>query len=191
MLFTYDKNRIKFNSIKFHQYLLFLILPIIIVVTIVFFSGYKKGFNVNVGELSREERIMLVAELDPFSDDKLVEMMKQIGIKFPYIVLAQSKLETRSWKSSMFLENNNLFGMKEATLRVSTAKGSNNGHAYYDSWRESLYDYAFYQCRYLGTVKSESEYFSYLSASYAEDTTYITKLKGIIQREGYKKRFKR
>lgn len=191
MLFTYDKNRIKFNSIKFHQYLLFLILPIIIVVTIVFFSGYKKGFNVNVGELSREERIMLVAELDPFSDDKLVEMMKQIGIKFPYIVLAQSKLETRSWKSSMFLENNNLFGMKEATLRVSTAKGSNNGHAYYDSWRESLYDYAFYQCRYLGTIKSESEYFSYLSASYAEDTTYITKLKGIIQREGYKKRFKR
>lgn len=191
MLFTYDKNRIKFNSIKFHQYLLFLILPIIIVVTIVFFSGYKKGFSVNIGELSREERIMLVAELDPFSDNNLVEMMKQIGIKFPHIVLAQSKLETGSWKSSMFLENHNLFGMKEATLRVSTAKGSNNGHAYYDSWRESLYDYAFYQCRYLGAIKTESQYFSYLSASYAEDTTYIAKLKDIIQREGYKKRFKR
>ena len=189
MLFTYDKNRIKFNSVKFHQYLMFFILPVTLIVLGGYYFGYKKGFAINVSDLSMEDRIMLVEELDPFTEDKLADMMSELGIKYPYIVLAQSRLETGVWKSSMFLENHNLFGMKKASLRVTTAKGSNNGHAYYDSWRESLYDYAFYKCRYLGNIKNESEYFAYLNASYAEDTTYVTKLKDIIQKEGYKDKF--
>jgi hypothetical protein len=189
MLFTYNRNRIAFISIKLHQYLLFLILPILLLITIVYFTGYKLGFDKNLSELSMEERVLLVEELDPFSEVKLIDMMKDLGIKFPHIVLAQSKLETGSWKSSLFLENHNLFGMKRASRRVSTAKGSNNGHAYYDNWRESVYDYAFYQCRYLGNIKTEKEYYSYLSSSYAEDTTYVGKLKDIINKEQYKSKF--
>lgn len=190
MLFTYDKKRIGFISLKFHQYLFFLILPIVLVIIIVYSTAYKKGFDTNVNGLSLEERVLLLEELDPFSDEKLVEMLKQLGIKFPHIVLAQSKLETGGWKSAIFLENHNLFGMKRASRRVSTAKGSNNGHAYYDNWKESLYDYAFYQCRYLGNIKTEKEYYSYLNASYAEDTSYIGKIKTIINKEGLKQKFK-
>jgi hypothetical protein len=189
MLFTYNRNRIAFISIKLHQYLLFLILPILLLITIVYFTGYKLGFDKNLSELSMEERVLLVEELDPFSEVKLIDMMKDLGIKFPHIVLAQSKLETGSWKSSLFLENHNLFGMKRASRRVSTAKGSNNGHAYYDNWRESVYDYAFYQCRYLNNIKTENGYYSYLSSSYAEDTTYVGKLKAIINKEQYKSKF--
>jgi hypothetical protein len=190
MLYTYDVNRIKFNRISLSKYFIFLILPIMVVSLIVFLYGYKTGINTKVELLSQEEKILLIESIDPFSENKLVEMMVELGIKFPYIPLAQSKLETGNWKSSVFIENHNLFGMKEATRRVSTAKGSNKGHAYYDTWRESVYDYAFYQCRYLGNIKTESEYFQYLSATYAEDTAYVDKLKRIIQNEGLKEKFK-
>lgn len=190
MLFTYNRDKISFISVKFHQYLLFLLIPISLLGVVVYYIGFRQGFDENVSSLSREERILLLEELDPFSEEKLISMMKDLGIRFPHIVLAQSKLETGNWKSALFLENHNLFGMKEASRRVSTAKGSNKGHAYYDSWRESVYDYAFYQCRYLGNIKTEADYYSYLNASYAEDTTYIDKLKTIISREDYKSKLK-
>jgi hypothetical protein len=190
MLYTYNVNRIKFNKVRPLHYVLFGLLPIILISAIVFFYGYKKGINTNVSVLSQQEKVLLIESIDPFSEDRLVEIMIELGIKFPYIPYAQSKLETGNWKSSVFIENHNLFGMKEATRRVSTAKGSNKGHAYYDTWRESVYDYAFYQCRYLGNIKTEDEYFQYLSASYAEDTSYVNKLKRIIENEGLRERFK-
>jgi hypothetical protein len=190
MLYTYDVKRIKFNRIGFSKYLIFLILPIILITLIVFLYGYKTGIETKLNLLSQEEKVLLIESIDRFSDEKLIVMMVDLGIKFPYIPYAQSKLETGNWKSSVFIENHNLFGMKQATRRVSTAKGSNKGHAYYDTWRESVYDYAFYQCRYLGNIKTESEYFQYLSATYAEDTTYVDKLKRIIQNEGLKEKFK-
>lgn len=190
MLYTYDVNRIKFNRVQFWKYLLFLILPIILVSLIGWLVGYKKGIDTKVELLSQKEKVLLIEPIDPFSEDRLVEMMVELGIKIPYIPYAQSKLETGNWKSSVFIENHNLFGMKEATRRVSTAKGSNKGHAYYDTWRESVYDYAFYQCSYLGSIKTESDYFQYLAATYAEDTAYVDKLKRIIQNEGLKEKFK-
>ena len=52
--------------------------------------------------------------------------------------------------------------MKEAYVRVHTARGTQYGHAYYEDWEESVYDYAFYQCRYLGAIRTEDEYFNYL-----------------------------
>jgi hypothetical protein len=45
--------------------------------------------------------------------------------------------------------------MKQARIRVNTAKGTNLNHAYYDTWMESLYDYAFYQCRYMSNIKQK------------------------------------
>jgi hypothetical protein len=190
MLYTYDVDRIKFNRITLMQYIIWGMLPLLLVSSLTFLYGYWSGLNLNLEKLSNEEKLLFIEEMDKFNEDKLVDMMKDLGIKFPHIPYAQSKLETGSWKSNLFIENHNLFGMKEATRRVSTAKGSNKGHAYYDTWRESVYDYAFYQCRYLGNIKTESEYFQYLSATYAEDSEYVDKLKRIIENEKLKEKFK-
>ena len=105
--------------------------------------------------------------------------MKELNIKFPHIVMAQSKLETNNFKSGIFKENHNLFGMKEARVRINTAKGTNRNHAYYDNWESSVYDYAFYQCRYLSALTTEAEYYRYLAGSYAEDPHYVSKVKNI------------
>jgi flagellum-specific peptidoglycan hydrolase FlgJ len=37
-------------------------------------------------------------------------------------------------------------------------------------------DYAFYQARFLGDIKSEGEYIQYLKANYAEDPGYVDKV---------------
>jgi len=79
-----------------------------------------------------------------FSEEKLIGVLTDLNIKFPHIVLAQSKLETGQFKSNIFKENHNLFGMKEAKIRVNLAKGTQYGHAFYNNWIESVYDYAFY-----------------------------------------------
>ena len=118
-----------------------------------------------------------------FSEEKLIGMLTDLNIKFPHIVLAQSKLETGQFKSNIFKENHNLFGMKEAKIRVNLAKGTQYGHAFYNNWIESVYDYAFYQSTYLSRIKTEEQYFEYLDQSYAEAENYVEALKVIIERE--------
>lgn len=147
----------------------------------------------SIGRLARfqaldkyEQKLLIVnleAEKKKFTKEKLVSEIKRLNIKFPHIVMAQSIIETRKWTSPIFKENHNLFGMKEATVRITTSSGTERGHAYYEDWYQSVYDYAFYQSRYLGGIKSEAEYLSYLSASYAADKNYVTKIKMVIEKE--------
>jgi hypothetical protein len=190
MLYKYNADRLRYDRITSIQYFIFLILPILVTTISIYWYAYNRGINKNIDLLTNDEKVLLIESIDPFSEKKLENMMKDLKIKFPYIPYAQSKLETGNWKAPVFLENHNLFGMKESTRRVSTAKGSNRGHAYYDIWRESVYDYAFYQCRYLGNITTEDEYFQYLSAAYAEDSLYVDKLKRIIHNENLRERFK-
>jgi hypothetical protein len=153
------------------------------------FIGKYLGKTESFSEITEMEKMVIIREADGFSKDKLVTMLKELNVKYPHIVLAQSMIETGQWKSKIFMENNNLFGMKEAKMRITTAGGTQYNHAYYNHWRESVYDYAFYQCRYLGNIKNESEYFQYLSASYAEDPNYLNAIRQVIEKEGLKSLF--
>jgi flagellum-specific peptidoglycan hydrolase FlgJ len=110
----------------------------------------------------------------------------ELNIKYPHIVLAQTQLETGGYKSPIFKENHNLFGMKVATQRPTTNKGEESGHAYYDNWKESVVDYGFYQAKYLSNIKSENEYLQYLKQFYAEDPNYMPKLLDILSKQNRK-----
>lgn len=135
--------------------------------------------------------LSLENEKNKFTEEKFVEELKRLNVKFPHIVMAQAIVETGHYKSEIFKENHNLFGMKQANLRINTARGTNKGHAYYDNWEQSIYDYAFYQCRYLGNIKGETEYYLYLSSVYAEaGDGYVNLIKKVIQDEKLKERFK-
>lgn len=124
-----------------------------------------------------------------FSEEKLIDLLKDLNVKFPHIVLAQAKIESGNYTSKVFNENNNLFGMKEARVRIHTAQGTQYNHAYYQNWRESVYDYAFYQCRYLSSLNTEDEYYHYLDQSYAEAENYVNSLKTIVRRENLRDLF--
>jgi len=186
MLYWYDEKSLRSYSLSTFK-ILVMLFSIASAISLASMSiGKKIGKSQSIITYSDMERIIMINEADPFSKEKFVKMLKDLNIKYPHIVLAQSMIETGRWESKIFLENNNLFGMKEAKARITTACGTQYNHAFYNHWRESVYDYAFYQCKYLSKIKSESEYFQYLTANYAEDSSYINKLKGLIQKEGLK-----
>lgn len=151
------------------------------------------GFTSNpankVENLSQEERLIVIREYSGFSESKLIEKINQLNFRYPHIILAQAKLESGHFKSTIFLENNNMFGMKEAKLRANLAKGTNRGHAYYDTWQDCILDYALYYSTYLSDIRTEGEYFEYLRQNYAEDKTYVQRLKEIIKKEELKNKF--
>lgn len=116
----------------------------------------------------------------PFSVENLKKEIKTAGIRFERIVLAQAYLETGSFTSNIFLSNNNMFGMKCATRRMTTHQGEQFGHAYFASWQDCVTDYAYFQSTYAWHIETEEEYFKYLADNYAEDPDYVYKLKEII-----------
>lgn len=186
MFYKYNRKELVFEKCP----KTFLIIGLITVISS--FASYVVGINRGLGSNPtpfEKELLVLDANEYPFSQAELVEMLKDLNVRYPHIVLAQSILETGHYSSTIFKTNHNLFGMKEARRRVKTAKGTQLNHAYYDNWKESVYDYAFYQCRYMGRIDSEDEYYQALDASYAEAGNYSQHLKQIIERENLKSLF--
>lgn len=187
MLYQFNQQtlRLELNKTRFRM----------LIGTIVFLliTSFSIGRLARFKALDKYEHELLIVNLETeknkFSKDKLINELKRLNIKYPHIVMAQSIIETRKWTSPIFKENHNLFGMKQANVRVTTSSGTERGHAYYEDWYQSVYDYAFYQSRYLGGIKSESEYLNYLSASYAEDPNYVSKIKMVIEKERLKEKF--
>lgn len=187
MIYRYDKRQLIYRKDK-RTLKLFAIICITLIT-----SSFLAGRYAKIEMLDDYEKELIVLNLreeqNRFSEEKFIALLKELNVKFPHIVMAQSMIETGYWESKIFKENHNLFGMKQAKVRINTAGGTQNGHAFYNDWIESVYDYAFYQCRYMGTIKTESEYFAYLSKTYAEDSEYISKLKGVIAKRNLKQHF--
>jgi flagellum-specific peptidoglycan hydrolase FlgJ len=186
MHYKYDEKTLSFikvNKLK-------LSLKWLSIVGIFFFVfGFSVKVSSKIETIPESEVKLIVLKEQQFTKEKLVESIKSLNFKFPHIVYAQAIHETNNFKSNIFIENNNLFGMKEAVVRINTAKGTQYDHAFYDNWKESLYDYALYSSRYLSSITSEAEYLQYLNTNYAADVEYVSKLNDIIQRENLKEFF--
>lgn len=175
MLYKFNKNTLIYTKVS---WLNIILKPFILVIALSILLNWSfKSDKI----LAESEVLILTAEQYRFTEDKCIKMIDNMNFKFPYIVYAQAILESNSFSSNIFNENNNLFGMKEAVIRINTAIGTNNEHAYYHTWIESVYDYALYYATYLSSLKTEDEYYSYLSQFYAEDKEYVNKVKYIIQ----------
>ena len=148
-------------------------------------EGFKEALDLPMEEVV----VVLEEDSNTFSQDALVEELKRLNVRFPHIVLAQAILETGYYESRIYNENNNLFGMKQARARATTALGTQLGHAYYNDWKESVVDYALYQAAYLNKLRTEKKYLSYLDRNYAEAKNYDKALVQIIERENLKELF--
>jgi hypothetical protein len=191
MLYYYSKQKLDFTNIT-HKGVIGILGYTAFLILSTFLLTHNSDRQEVIETITPEERMVIINKNNTeFSSDTLIYMLKELNVKFPHIVLAQSIVETGHWTSKIFLENNNLFGMKEAYVRVHTAKGTQYGHAYYENWEESVYDYAFYQCRYLGAIRTEAGYFNYLSHSYAEAPNYINILKQVIVDEKLREKFQK
>jgi uncharacterized FlgJ-related protein len=118
-------------------------------------------------------------------DAKLLFLYFEIienDIKHPDIVLAQAILESGYLSSQIFIENNNLFGMRFPERRPTVALSENKGYSVYDCWTDSVKDYKLFQeFLFRRKEKTRDEYFDYLDRIYAEDSNYVPFLKKVIE----------
>lgn len=125
---------------------------------------------------------------EPFSEDLLIKCLEYEGVLYPDIVILQSRLETGYFTSDIFLNANNLFGMRYAIRRPTVATGIYKEHAKYAHWSDSVIDYALWQKYYLsrgyrleGEIDSDF-YLVFLNCiPYAEDPRYVSKLVTLSQ----------
>ena len=125
------------------------------------------------GELKNGK--MVPNQFNLFSKENMMRLMYSLKIAHPDIVMAQAIIESGNFKSNIFKENNNLFGMKMPEYRKTTAIGINRGHAVYRNWRESVIDYALWQGK-RARYSTVNQYLRRLR-SYATDPNYINKIK--------------
>ena len=133
-------------------------------------------------ECEKEVQIVIVErDVGEFTEDKFHKELDKFNWKFKDIVYAQAKLET-NFSSENFTLRNNLFGMKVAKSRLTTAKESKkSSHAKYDNWRLSIVDRALFESAFMRKIKTREQYLDYLAENYAGDKNYKKKLLKIIE----------
>lgn len=182
MIYSFNHKTLKYDNVS-KKILIYAVLGVLAVAGIV--TAIMMTRINDVRFLTQETKEIIIkenAEKDAFTPERLKSYILELNIKFPHIVYAQAQLESGGFKSHIFMENNNFFGMKVATKRPTTNKGEENGHAYFDNWKDCVVDYALYQAQYLSDLKTEAEYYEYLRQNYAEDPNYVEKLKKIVQK---------
>lgn len=176
-LYRYDSDNMLYNKINF---LKFYIITIILLL-LSFIAGCSVKEHQITTRIIKGEPIVIKDYVEKFSEKALRNYLNELNVSNIEIVIAQSKLETSNYSSQVFMENHNLFGMKESQRRVTTNKGSNLNHAYYDNWKDSALDYAIYQSIYLKDL-NQQQYLNYLGERYAEDALYVNKIKKLINK---------
>ena len=191
MIYIYEESKLKFKRLNTLKILGSVLSITMVACAISYGTGHRNGLKTNISELSVEAKYHLIQSIQPdtFSREKLAQMLKDLNVRFPHIVMAQAILESGNFQSNIFRSNRNLFGMKEAKARCTTAKGTELNHAYYDNWKESVYDYAFFQSRYLSDLKTEEQYMAYLGANYAEASDYKEVILKVIKNHKLREMF--
>ena len=120
---------------------------------------------------------------EEFSEQALLSFMKKLKIKYPETVLSQARLETGNFTSDVFKENHNLFGMKVAGKRPTSATGTNRNHAQYRNWKDSVVDYALFQSFIIAKLPSNTNdsYREYIQKFYSETSDYLERIDRTIK----------
>jgi uncharacterized FlgJ-related protein len=181
MLYKYCKKTLRYVS-ALQYFIKFVVLFSLLSASLAYYMGHNAGYTKGTKSLTDAEKAFIIKEEDKFSEEKLKNYLVELNVKFPHIVHAQAVIESGHFKSQIFKNNHNLFGMKQARSRATTNSGSELGHAVYYHWRESVLDYALYQCAFLSKIHTEESYYQYLKENYAESPTYASQVEHVAKK---------
>ena len=149
--------------------------------SLLIFMGYGVGhfYTPNKERIPAETSAYSdTTDTEEFSAEALLAYMKKLKIKYPETVLSQAILETGNFTSDIFKENHNLFGMKVAGSRPTSAIGTNRNHAQYRNWKESVVDYALFQSFIIAKLpnNNKQEYRTYIQKFYSTTSDYLVRI---------------
>ena len=151
--------RVKESTLKLIFYTYWILVGIVIGLLVNFFTPKT---TVVYKEINKPNQTIILADIiKPYSslvDSNVYREIVSNNIYHPDIVLAQAKLETGNYKSKACTVYNNLFGLRKP-----------DGSYYkFNSWQESV-------------KAPPNDYYDFLdSIGYAEDVSYISKLKDMV-----------
>lgn len=102
----------------------------------------------------------------PLTDSLLVKTLQHYNFPEPAIIAAQGKLESGNYKSRIFIDYNNLFGLYNTKAK---------DYYRFDSWIDCVIAYRSY---ILNKYEPGEDYYDFLERiHYATDSLYIPKVK--------------
>lgn len=129
--------------------------------------------------------LLLLLPASPPTGRSVYRELVEQEVDFPAVAWRQAMLESDHLRSYLARDHNNILGIKPSRIRESTVIGTSpGGHASYARWEDCVRDYRLRQLHFyrkLGHVPStEDEYYDWLvETGYAEDKSYVDKLRGI------------
>lgn len=168
-LYKKDNNAVDYVKISNIHVLKVILLILIPLVTLVF------ALNPVISNSIEKIPIAILDSKSQFTEEKLKLKIQELNLKYPDIVYAQALLESGNFQSGIFINNHNLFGMKVASTRPTTALRTELSHAFYSNWESSVLDYALWQTTFARGLSKE-QYLNLLNDIYAEDNSYKEKL---------------
>lgn len=147
-------------------------LKIIILVFICVGIGFSIGISFKQAKdpIYSEEAILLPEHpfylLEEVNEEVLYNTLKHYDFPNPAIITAQAVLESGNFKSRLCINHNNLFGLYNSRRME---------YFTFDSWISCVFAYKTY---ILSKYKEGEDYYLFLERiNYAEDPSYISKLK--------------
>ena len=114
---------------------------------------------------------------EEINDSTLYQFLLDNNAWYPDILLKQAKIESGNYKSNVYVNSCNLYGMRKVGKRNTTQRGTYNGYGVYDNWCLSVLDRMLWDVFYFKNEKpTEEEYLKAMSI-YSEDSNYISKIK--------------
>lgn len=107
-------------------------------------------------------RIKMITQNKPAREVFFTLLSHGFSPRQAMFITAQAGHETGDFKSRIFKENNNCFGMKRALVRKTTSVGEKYGHAVYKTLIDCIEDFRLYYLsfKYLQQYNSLKEYIS-------------------------------
>jgi hypothetical protein len=126
-------------------------------------------------ELALEHSIgyWFINKPEEINDSILYAFLKDNNAWYPEILLKQAKLESGNYTSDVYINANNLYGMKKVGKRQTTQLNTTyKGYGCYTNWCESVLDRMLWDVNRFNNIKpTEEEYLEAMSI-YAETENY-------------------
>lgn len=159
----YKQNQdLSFSKVPNFRNLFYVSLTINVIFAILLFMAFSNETIIHKTKIVKE----IITEKDVvLNDSGITAELTNQGVILAAVACLQSKIESNHGKSNVGIQAKNLFGI--TYHRCKHVAGKHGVYAKYDSYRDNIKCYAHIQKRYLKNI----------DGVYAEDPTYVSKLK--------------
>jgi len=158
-----DKNTLEVKQVRCYRKPFYVLLVICITLSSIILL--RDPIIIHKTSLVTETDTIYLKDDIKLNDSSITTELTRLGCVLPNVALAQFKIETAHFTSSICRENKNLAGIRNSSSPLSI--GKNRGHNVYKTYKDCLKDY----------VRIQNKYLKNIDGKYAEAKGYVQLIK--------------